>query len=140
MHATQTLPVLGDYDYRRLKLLLKALRLSRGRHQGSAETLRAKLERAVVVPTTEVPADVVTLYSTVRYRNLTSRNEHSLTIVFPGETRDRDDCVSVLAPVGLALLGERLSATVECATPEGKARLRVMKVLYQPEAAGAYYV
>lgn len=140
MYSTYTLPVLGDYDYHRLRLLCRALRLSDSRHRRSAEELRKKLERAVVVPSREVPGDVVTLYSTVRFRKNRSREQHSLTLVFPGETRDRENCVSVLAPVGVALLGERPGGSVECPTPEGPSTLRILELVYQPEATGAYNV
>lgn len=135
-----SLPIVGGYDYRRLKLLESALRESTARDRHPAEALRAKLERAEVVHPREIPPDVVTLYSRVRFRNLSTGEEHTWVLVFPGETRDREDCVSVLAPVGIALLGERTGTTVGCTTPEGKSMLRILAVEYQPEAVGAYNV
>ena len=140
MYTKYTVPVLGDYDYRRLHLLCKALLLSDSRHRQSGEALRRKLDRALVVPAREVPPDVVTLYSTVKFRTERTREKHCLTIVFPGETRDREDSISVLAPIGLALLGERPGGAVECAAPEGTSTLRIQEIVYQPEATGAYHV
>jgi regulator of nucleoside diphosphate kinase len=140
MLTAYTLPVLSDFDHTRLRLLLRALASGTPRRRESAERLRRKIERAVVVPPSSVTPDVVTLYSVVRFRELAARDEHTLRLVFPGETREHEDNVSVLAPVGIALLGERTGTTVSCETPQGDVRLRILRVVYQPEAAGAYYV
>jgi regulator of nucleoside diphosphate kinase len=140
MLATATLPILGEYDYRRLRLLLRALRQSATRDRATANALQSKLERAVVVPPEEVPSDVVTLYSTVRFARNGDRDGQTVTIVFPGEIKTRDDCVSALSPIGLSLLGQRLGAPVDCTTPEGTVQLLPQELVYQPEATGAYSV
>jgi regulator of nucleoside diphosphate kinase len=140
MLATSTLPILGEYDYRRLRLLLRAQRYSATTDRAPAEALKLKLEQAVVVPQNQVPSDIVTLFSTVRFAKDGTGEEHTVTIVFPGESRFREDCVSALAPVGLSLLGRRLGTSVDCTTPEGEVRLLPRELVFQPESAGAYYV
>lgn len=129
--------LLGDYDFHRLRLLLSSLRSST-QSIGTATRLRRKLENATVVPASAVPEDVVTLRSRVHVSNLSSGNRQTLTLAFPGEARNADDAVSVLAPIGMALLGERSGRVVECVTPEGRVELQIDRVVYQPEAAGDF--
>src|SRR3954447_23658825 len=67
--------------------------------------LRAELERAIVVPADSIPAGVVTLYSHVRYRDEHADATRQIQIVLPEDADVREGRVSVLAPVGSALLG-----------------------------------
>jgi regulator of nucleoside diphosphate kinase len=90
--------------------------------------LAEEIERAVEVEPHDVPADVVTLHSTVR---VTSDD----TIVLPGEANYDAGKISVLAPLGTALLGYRVGDEIEWEVPRGVRRLRIDAVLYQPEAA-----
>lgn len=97
--------------------------------------LRAELERAVVVPAHAVPPDVVTMNSRVRLRD--GRRTWTMTLVFPDQADPEEGCISVLAPLGAALLGCRVGQRVEFRVPGGGARsCDILSVLYQPEAAG----
>lgn len=98
--------------------------------------LKGELERAVVVRPEEVPASVVTLGSCVRLRDLDSGERGEYTLVLPGRADFRQGFVSVLAPVGTALLGQQEGDVVEWVVPAGRKRFRIEAVLYQPEAAG----
>lgn len=99
--------------------------------------LKGELERAVVVRAEEVPPAVVTLNSRVRLRDLDSGERGEYTLVLPGSADFRQGRVSVLAPVGTALLGQREGDVVEWVVPAGRKRFCIEAVLYQPEAAGA---
>lgn len=102
----------------------------------SLARLRAELEKAVVVNPAEIPADVVTMRSTIELTDLDSGETELHTLVFPEEAEIEQKKVSVLAPIGTAVLGYRLGDEFEWEVPAGVRRLRVSKVLYQPEAAG----
>ena len=82
-----------------------------------------------------VPADVVTLSSTVRVTDLESGAAMDYTIVMPGEANYDAGRISVLAPLGTALLGYRVGDEIEWDVPRGIRRLRIDAVLFQPEAA-----
>ena len=87
-----------------------------------------------------MPNDVITMNSQVRLRDLDSGEEMIYTIVFPHEANIQKNKVSILAPVGVALLGYRLGDVVEWPMPGGKIRrLEIQDILYQPEAAGDYH-
>ncbi len=100
----------------------------------SAETLETKLSQANVVEPTEVPADVVTVNSTVAFIDDDSEQELELTLVYPDNTND-SNTVSVFAPVGIALLGLSVGQSIEWQVPGGnQLNLRLLRVSRQLEA------
>ncbi|HET7212837.1 MAG TPA: nucleoside diphosphate kinase regulator [Terriglobia bacterium] len=106
------------------------------RDQRYVDALRRQLERAEVVAPAEIPADVVTMNSQVRVRDLGSGKVTVYTVVFPPDADFSRNRISILAPIGTALLGLRVGDVVEWKVPAGTRRLKVESVLYQPEAAG----
>ncbi|WP_282874341.1 nucleoside diphosphate kinase regulator [Pseudomonas peli] len=104
----------------------------------SAIALQAELDRADVVGHDEVPAGVVTMNSRVHCREESSGKDYHLTLVYP-QGAGGEGCVSVLAPVGTALLGLSVGQHIDWAAPGGKVlKLTLLAVEYQPEAAGEY--
>ncbi|MBC9252795.1 nucleoside diphosphate kinase regulator [Pseudomonas alcaligenes] len=104
----------------------------------AAAALETELARAQVVGHDEVPAGVVTMNSRVHCREEGSGKDYHLTLVYPQDAGG-EGCVSILAPVGCALLGLSVGQQIDWPGPAGKAlRLTLLAVEYQPEAAGAY--
>lgn len=97
--------------------------------------LKEELERAVVVPPEEIPPYVVTLNSRVRLRDLDTGDVGEYMLVLPGQADFRAGKVSVLAPVGTALLGQQEGDVVEWVVPAGRKRFRIEAVTFQPERA-----
>ena len=98
------------------------------------EKLEGELARAAVVPSNEIPADVVTMNSRVLFANEITGERHEVTLVFPFEANIDLGKISILAPVGTALLGLRVGQSIDWEVPSGeKHRYRVIEVLYQPE-------
>ena len=86
-----------------------------------------------------MPHDVVTMNSQVKFRNLTTGEELTRTLVYPAQMTDSSTQLSVLAPVGAALLGLRTGDTIHWELPGGTStHLEVLALIYQPEAAGDY--
>ena len=99
--------------------------------------LEAELERATIVEPAQMPPDVITMNSTARFLDETSGEERELTLVFPRDADGSAEKVSILAPVGSALLGLHVGDSIEWPRPGGRTiRLRVLSIRYQPEAAG----
>lgn len=97
--------------------------------------LRAELERAIVVPADAIPSGFVTLYSYVRYRDEHAGVSRQIQIVPPEDADVQRGKVSVLAPVGAALLGLGIGQTIDWRFPAGEVRrLRVENVSRQSEA------
>ncbi|HOT23665.1 MAG TPA: nucleoside diphosphate kinase regulator [Thermoleophilia bacterium] len=100
--------------------------------------LQRELERARVVAPEEIPSDVVTMNSRVLLRDADSGEAITCTLVFPGDADMEKGAVSVLAPVGTAILGYREGDTIEWMVPSGLKRFTIEKVIYQPEADGHF--
>jgi len=97
--------------------------------------LQAELERADVVDARDVPADVVTMNSRVVFEDVTTGKTTEVTIVFPQDADLQRGRISVLAPVGTALLGLAQGDCIVWPFPDGSSRcLRVVEVTFQPEA------
>jgi regulator of nucleoside diphosphate kinase len=126
-------------DVERLRKLLEGVRLWSSKDREHLEALGAELDRAHVVAPQEIPGDVVTMNSAVLVRDLDSGTEMALTLVFPSDTGLELGKISILAPVGTALLGYRVGDTIEWKVPGRVRRLRVERMLYQPEAAGDFH-
>ena len=126
-------------DYNRLRHLLADLaRRSRGMQAG-VETLEEILDLARVVQPENVPGNVVTMNSRVLYEDLATRKNGTVTIVYPADVDPSAGKISVLSPVGAALLGEAEGNEVELPLPHGQtSRIRIRHVLYQPEAQGDF--
>ena len=96
--------------------------------------LRDELERAIVVSSAMVPPDVATMHSKVRYTDETTGEERTVTLVYPPQSDGATARVSVLAPVGTALLGLSVGQSIEWGFPDGsRRRLKLEEVVYQPE-------
>lgn len=127
-----------DLDARRLRAVLSTYDDRPGPGQREVNQLRGELERARVVPSRQVSERVVTMNSEVVLRDLESEQEFTCTLAYPDESDVDTGRISVLAPVGTAILGYREGTVVEWTVPAGTRRLRIEKILYQPEAAGDF--
>jgi regulator of nucleoside diphosphate kinase len=115
------------------------LALDAGSNRHLAELI-AELQRAEVVPSDEVPSDVVTMNSTVVLRDLDTGEEETYTLVYPNHADIARNRLSVLAPIGTAILGYQVGDVVRWRVPAGMRRLRVEDVLFQPERVGAFHL
>ncbi len=100
--------------------------------------LEQELDRANIVTSQEVPPDVITMNSEVLLKDLDTEEEMVYTLVYPEEADLLNDKISILAPVGTAILGYRIGDVLEWKVPDGVVKLKVEKLLYQPEASGDF--
>jgi regulator of nucleoside diphosphate kinase len=129
--------VLTSQDLERLEVLLESLPPNAfpGRNE-----LRDELDRAEIVEPEQIPPSVVTMNSTVRFRIESSGEDYCLTLVYPKDVDASGDKISILAPVGSALLGLSTGDEIEWPRPGGGTiKLRIVKVVYQPEREGKFY-
>ncbi|MEA1064397.1 nucleoside diphosphate kinase regulator [Apirhabdus apintestini] len=106
----------------------------------AAEALYNELDRAEILSSDAMPHDVVTMNSQVKFRYLHSDETFTRTLVYPAALADSNQQISVLAPIGAALLGLRIGDKIDWQLPGGQnARIEVLALLYQPEAAGEFH-
>lgn len=105
------------------------------------ENLELELERAKIITDNEVPSDLVTMNSRVRFMNVQENKEMEVTLVYPTEANFSLGKISVLASLGSALIGLRKGQDINWMFPDGKTRtLRILEVLYQPEASQHWHL
>jgi regulator of nucleoside diphosphate kinase len=131
--------VITEADFDRLKHLVESPRY-RTTNAMLLMALKQELDRGTVVAPGEVPKGIVTMHSRVRVRDLQEDEADTYTLVYPDEADIDNGKLSVLAPLGTALLGTRVGDVVEFDAPAGTRRLKVERVLYQPEAAGDFHL
>lgn len=125
-----------DRDMKWLRELLDEARRFNSHSRAALDQLETELERAQVVASDQIPADVITMHSTARLIDVETGEEMIYTLVFPHEADIDQDRISVLAPIGVAILGYRVGDSLEWQVPEGLSRLKVKEIIYQPEASG----
>ena len=122
-------------DAQKLEELLKAASRYNTRDRANFRVLQEELSRAKIVAPNQVTPDVVTMHSSVRLRDLRDDEVMELTLVFPEEADPDAGSISVVAPLGAAILGYKAGDTVQFRTPGGTRSVRIEAVVYQPEAA-----
>ncbi|HEY6186340.1 MAG TPA: nucleoside diphosphate kinase regulator [Pyrinomonadaceae bacterium] len=128
-------------DQERLTKLIEIARAREGdANRVYLNKLEEELERAEVVEQKDIPPDVITMRSTVSLKDLDTGDEMIYWLAFPTEANSDEGKISILAPVGTAMLGYRRGDVIEWEVPSGVRRLKVEKVLYQPEAKGDYHL
>jgi regulator of nucleoside diphosphate kinase len=127
--------VMNAVDHVDLSSAIGAMdRLSeRGRTEMIA--LRGELERAEIVAPHEVPPGVITMNSRAELLDLDTNEHMEFTLVFPDEADIEEGKISVLAPLGTAMLGYGVGDEFEWTVPYGSRRLKVIKVHFQPETS-----
>lgn len=129
-----------EFDLGRLMELLEVGIAFRGKDGEHLVALQKELDRAREVEPGGIPADVVTMNSRVRLKYLDTGEERIVTLVFPADADAAQDRISILAPIGTAILGYRVGDVLEWRVPAGLRKLRIEEILYQPEAAGDYHL
>ncbi|AKJ43278.1 nucleoside diphosphate kinase regulator [Pragia fontium] len=128
--------IINELDAERIDMLLEHPEFA---SSPVAQALNSEIDRAEIVSPEEIPADVVTMNSRVRFLDLSNQEERTRTLVFPQSLNDSNEQLSVLAPIGAALLGLRVGMEISWHLPNGTvAQIKVLELIYQPEAAGEF--
>ena len=128
--------IINEFDAERIDRLLEQPAYA---NSPVANALNDELDRAQMCAPEAMPHDVVSMNSQVRFRDLTTGEERVRTLVVPAQMTDSSSQLSVMAPVGAALLGLRTGSTIHWELPGGAStHLEVLELLYQPEAAGEF--
>jgi regulator of nucleoside diphosphate kinase len=130
--------MISSADHERLLRLIDSARLDARIPSTHIAALEGELGRAKIVDPEELPDDVVTMGSTVWFRDPETDEVEQYTLVLPSEADVLRDRISVLAPIGTALLGYRLGDVVEWRVPSGKRRMEIVKVSQPARHAGGW--
>ena len=125
-------------DAEKLKTLLRESQYSQYRGSPYLKMLQAELERANFVEPSEIPVDLVTMNSQVVLQDLEEGDFSTYTLVYPEQADAAEGKISVLAPIGTAMLGYRVGEIFAWDTPGGVRKIKVVEIVYQPEASGNF--
>lgn len=130
----------SEFDAQRLRKLVEEAREFSQEKEDHLADLERELSHATIISPEEVPSDVITMNSKVRLTNLDTGKQVTYTLVFPDDADAEQNAISVLAPIGTAMLGYRVGNEIEWKVPAGVRRFKVEEILYQPEAAGDFHL
>jgi regulator of nucleoside diphosphate kinase len=125
-----------EVDSKRLQALVDAALQHGGRDGRNVEELERRLLEAEITPPSHIGADVVTMNSEVLVTDLDSGERFGFRVVFPRAANSDAGNISVLAPLGMAVLGRKMGEEITSRVPSGTRRLRVDQLVYQPEREG----
>ena len=129
-----------EYDLERLTKLIEELDYSDSQDKDYLAGLQEELDHAIIVASSDIPKNVITMNSQVCLLDRETQKEERLTLVFPQDADISKGKISVLAPIGTAMLGYRVGEVFRWKVPAGERILEIEKILYQPEAAGDYHL
>ncbi|SFU69256.1 nucleoside diphosphate kinase regulator [Halomonas korlensis] len=135
--ATRPTIIINRLDADRLQRLIDE---ADDKDQAVARSLEEELARGEVIDPEQIPADVVSMCSQVQFTDLERDRQIIRTLVYPHALATTEDGISVMAPVGAALLGLRIGDTIDWPLPGGReVRLRIDAILWQPEREGQFH-
>lgn len=126
---------ISTLDYERLELLLQKLPAQ----DRQRLYLQAELEKATVVDPAEMPPDVISMNSQVQLKLSADDEVRELQLVYPKDLQADTPLLSVMAPVGMALLGRREGALIQWQYAGSEGEIEVIRLVSQPEREGLYY-
>ena len=105
------------------------------------DELEKELDRAQSLDPKNMPPSIVTMNSTVKFIIQSTQKEFELTLVYPKDIDETSSKVSILAPVGSALLGLSIGEEIEWPKPGGgNLKVRIKDITFQPERSGNYHI
>lgn len=131
--------VITQQDLERLKKLVAEEReFGKAKDSKELKALQLELERAHVVEAEQIPAGTITMNSRFLMKHLNSEEKTEYCLVYPEDADLLENKISIMAPIGTAMLGYHEGDEIDWQVPEGTVRLKIEKVLYQPEAFGHF--
>lgn len=130
--------ILNSRDFARLKKVVNDARSNGGNQY--IKNLDSELSDALLLEPEKIPPDVITMNTKVQFTDVEESEEFVYTIVYPEEADLEQGRLSILAPIGTALIGYRVGDEVAWEVPAGIKKFRIEKIIYQPEANGDFHL
>ncbi|MEO6902232.1 MAG: nucleoside diphosphate kinase regulator [Bacteroidia bacterium] len=130
--------IINRLDYARIKKSISDAKQFKSLSNVEAEKLIKELDSAKIVEPTDIPSDVVTMNSIVKLSFLNNDKQVEFQIVYPNQANLKESKISIFSPIATALIGYKVKDEIEWLVPAGLTKIRIDKIVYQPEAAGDY--
>jgi regulator of nucleoside diphosphate kinase len=128
-----------QYDLDRLKVLISEKRATGGDNAYLSD-LEEELSQAEIVDSKDIPSNVITMNSQVRMKDMETGEKMIYSLVFPQDADIEEGRISVLAPIGTGMIGYKKGDIIAWPVPAGIRKIKVLDILYQPEASGDFHL
>lgn len=125
-------------DYTRIYKAITDAKNSKTINSNEAEKLLSELSKAEIVPSENIDKDVVTMNSEVKLFFENTQKEQSFKIVYPQDANLKENKISIFSPIATALIGYNIGDEIEWIVPGGMTKIKIVDLIYQPEAAGDF--
>ena len=125
-------------DYTRIYKAITDAKNSKTINSNEAEKLLSELSKAEIVPSEKIDKDVVTMNSEVKLFFENTQKEQSFKIVYPQDANLKENKISIFSPIATALIGYKIVDEIEWIVPGGMTKIKIVDLIYQPEAAGDF--
>lgn len=125
-------------DYTRIYKAITDAKNSKTINSNEAEKLLSELSKAEIVPSEKIDKDVVTMNSEVKLFFENTQKEQSFKIVYPQDANLKENKISIFSPIATALIGYKIGGEIEWIVPGGMTKIKIVDLIYQPEAAGDF--
>ncbi len=125
-------------DYTRIYKAITDAKNSKTINSNEAEKLLSELSKAEIVPSEKIDKDVVTMNSEVKLFFENTQKEQSFKIVYPQDANLKENKISIFSPIATALIGYKIGDEIEWIVPGGMTKIKIIDLIYQPEAAGDF--
>jgi len=125
-------------DYTRIYKAITDAKNSKTINSNEAEKLLSELSKAEIVPSEKIDKDVVTMNSEVKLFFENTQKEQSFKIVYPQDANLKETKISIFSPIATALIGYKIGDEIEWIVPGGMTKIKIVDLIYQPEAAGDF--
>ncbi len=130
--------IVNRLDYARIKKCISDAKQFRSINATEAEKLLNELNSAQIVEPEAIPSNVVTMNSIVQLSFLSNDKQIQFQIVYPDKANIKENKISIFSPIATALIGYKVKDEIEWIVPAGLTKIRIDKIIYQPEAAGDF--
>tara|TARA_B100000614_G_scaffold155042_1_gene137330 strand:- start:4954 stop:5367 length:414 start_codon:yes stop_codon:yes gene_type:complete len=127
-----------EFDLTRLERLVDMCWGCEGFDEKNLEALQKKISNCIVVPPEFIPDSIITMNSTFTVENEASGEKKTYTLVFPEDADIKGNKISILAPIGIAILGHKVGESIEWTAPSGLKKMTFIDIHYQPETCGQF--
>lgn len=138
MHNIMKKVTLTKNDYTRIYKAITDAKNSKTINSNEAEKLLSELSKAEIVPSEKIDKDVVTMNSEVKLFFENTQKEQSFKIVYPQDANLKENKISIFSPIATALIGYKIGDAIEWIVPGGMTKIKIVDLIYQPEAAGDF--
>lgn len=125
-------------DYARIKKCINDARQLKSISITEAEKLMEELNSATIVEPEDMPSDVVTMNSIIKMSFPNIDKHVQFQIVYPNQANVKENKISIFSPIATALIGYKIGDEIEWLVPGGLTKIKIVEIIYQPEAAGDY--